>query len=165
MAKEFLAKHGIPLVTVYPLPRTYLDGFCLLHELAHVGRHMDIDGQAAFVDDLSLRDVGGAPDDPREAQADEWAEEALVPRAIWESSAVREEPTAASLQHHVVAGRWHSRTRNSATTMVWRTQCVFRSIVNADSGHSERSSGVVRGPGRFPARQDPPGWQPLCDNN
>ncbi len=66
LAKEFLAKHGIPLVTVPHLPKTYLDGaalklgdgtpvvgltlrydrldnfwFCLLHELAHVGRHMD----------------------------------------------------------------------------------------------------------------------------
>jgi HTH-type transcriptional regulator / antitoxin HigA len=90
---------SVPLVTVPHLPKTYLDGpalklgdgtpvvgltlrydrldrfwFCLLHELADVGRHMDVDGQAAFVDDLSLRDVEGASDDPREAQADEWAE-------------------------------------------------------------------------------------------
>ena len=146
LAKEFLAKHGIPLVTVPHLPKTYLDGaalklgdgtpvvgltlrydrldnfwFCLLHELAHVGRHMDVDGQAVFVDDLSLRDVGGALDDPREAQADEWAEEALVPRAIWESSAVREEPTAMSvislanaLKVHpaIVAGRIRHEQRN-----------------------------------------------------
>lgn len=146
LAKEFLAKHGIPLVTVHQLPKTYLDGaalklgdgtpvvgltlrydrlddfwFCLLHELAHVGRHMDVDGQAAFVDDLSLRDVGGASDDPREAQADEWAEEALVPRAMWESSAVREEPTAMSvislanaLKVHpaIVAGKIRHERRN-----------------------------------------------------
>jgi HTH-type transcriptional regulator/antitoxin HigA len=146
LAKEFLAKHGIPLVTVAHLPKTYLDGaalkladgtpvialtlrydrldsfwFCLLHELAHVGRHMDIDGQAAFVDDLSLRDVGGTPDDPREAQADEWAEEALVPRAIWDSSAVREEPTTMSvislanaLKVHpaIVAGKIRHEQRN-----------------------------------------------------
>lgn len=146
LAKEFLAKHGIPLVTVAHLPKTYLDGaalklgdgtpvigltlrydrldnfwFCLLHELAHVGRHMDSDGEAAFVDDHSLRDVGGAPDDPREAQADEWAEEALVPRAIWESSALRAEPTAMSvislanaLKVHpaVVAGKVRHEQRN-----------------------------------------------------
>jgi len=146
LSKEFLAKHGIPLVTVPHLPKTYLDGaalklgdgtpvvgltlrydrldnfwFCLLHELAHVGRHMDVDGQAAFVDDLSLRDVGGAPDDPRETQADEWAEEALVPRAIWESSAVRAEPTAMSvislanaLKVHpaIVAGKIRHERRN-----------------------------------------------------
>lgn len=85
LAKEFLAKHGIPLVVVPHLPKTYLDGaalklgdgtpvigltlrydrvdnfwFCLLHELAHVGRHMDNDDDASFVDDLTLRDMEGA---------------------------------------------------------------------------------------------------------
>ena len=146
LAKEFLAKHGIPLVTVPHLPKTYLDGaalklgdgtpvigmtlrydrldnfwFCLLHELAHVGRHMEIDAGAAFVDDLSLRDVAGVSSDPRETQADEWAEEALVPRAIWESSAVREEPSAMSvialanaLKVHpaIVAGKIRHERRN-----------------------------------------------------
>jgi len=146
LAKEFLAKHGIPLITVPHLPRTYLDGtalklgdgtpvigltlrydrldnfwFCLLHELAHVGRHMDIDGEAAFVDDLTLRGVEGAREDPKEMQADEWAEEALIPRAIWETSAVRKQPTpmsvislANALQVHpaVVAGRIRHEQRN-----------------------------------------------------
>jgi HTH-type transcriptional regulator/antitoxin HigA len=67
LAKEFLAKHGITLVVVHHLPRTYLDGaalklgdgtpvvgltlrcdrvdgfwFCLLHELAHLGCHMEL---------------------------------------------------------------------------------------------------------------------------
>ena len=79
-AQEFLAQHGIPLVIERHLPRTYLDGaalrlgdgrpvvaltlrydridgfwFCLLHELAHVGRHLDRDAGTAFIDDLSLR--------------------------------------------------------------------------------------------------------------
>jgi HTH-type transcriptional regulator/antitoxin HigA len=118
LAKEFLAKHGIPLVGVFRLPRTYLDGaalklgdgtpvigltlrydridnfwFCLLHELAHVGRHMDNDGDVAFVDDLTLRDTEGARRDSKEAQADEWAEEALVPHAVWETSEARLNPT------------------------------------------------------------------------
>ncbi len=146
LAKEFLGKHGIPLVTVPHLPRTYLDGaalklgdgtpvigltlrydrldnfwFCLLHELAHVGRHMDVDGDTAFVDDLTLRDVEGAPEDPTELQADEWAEDALIPRAIWETSAVRQEPSpmsvinlANALQIHpaIVAGRVRHEQRN-----------------------------------------------------
>ncbi len=84
LAQEFLAKHGIYLVYVEHLPRTHLDGaalqladgtpvvgltlrydrldnfwFCLLHELAHVGRHMTNMRSEAFVDDLSLRDVKG----------------------------------------------------------------------------------------------------------
>jgi HTH-type transcriptional regulator/antitoxin HigA len=146
LAKEFLAKHGIPLVTLPHLPKTYLDGaalklgdgtpvigltlrydrvdnfwFCLLHELAHVGRHMDTDGEAAFVDDLTLRDVEGTREDPPEIQADEWAEEALIPRAIWDTSAVRQRPTpmavinlANALQIHpaIVAGRVRHEQRN-----------------------------------------------------
>ncbi|MEO7190261.1 MAG: ImmA/IrrE family metallo-endopeptidase [Vicinamibacterales bacterium] len=146
LAKEVLAKHGIPFVTVPHLPKTHLDGaalrlgdgtpvigltlrydridnfwFCLLHELAHVGRHMDGDGDAAFVDDLTLRDVEGVREDPKETQADEWAEEALIPRAIWETSAVRQEATSTSvinlanaLQIHpaIVAGKIRHEQRN-----------------------------------------------------
>ena len=146
LAREFLAKHGIPLITVPRLPKTYLDGaalmlgdgtpvigltlrddrldsfwFCLLHELAHVGRHMDLDGETAFIDDLTLRDVAGAREDPTEIQADEWADDALIPRAIWETSAVRQQPTpmavinlANALQIHpaIVAGRVRREQRN-----------------------------------------------------
>ena len=84
LAREFLAKHGIPLVIVPHLPKTYLDGaalrlgdgrpvigltlrydridnfwFCMLHELAHAGRHLDNDKGNAFIDDLTLRRVEG----------------------------------------------------------------------------------------------------------
>jgi HTH-type transcriptional regulator / antitoxin HigA len=122
LAKELLAKHGIRLVVVPHLPKTYLDGaalklgdgtpvigltlrydridnfwFCLLHELAHVGRHMDDDGDVSFVDDLTLRDIEGGRRDPKEAQADEWAEEALVPRAIWDTSEACRHPTPMSV--------------------------------------------------------------------
>lgn len=139
LAKEFLEKHGIPLVTERHLPRTYLDGaalrlgdgrpvigltlrydridnfwFCLLHELAHVGRHLDNNKGSAFVDDLTLRKVAGGREDPKETQADEWAEEALIPNATWKASAVRHHPTpmavmnlANALEIHpaIVAGR------------------------------------------------------------
>ena len=40
--------------------------FCLLHELAHIGRHMDGTRDEAFIDDLSLRDVEGVRRDPKE---------------------------------------------------------------------------------------------------
>lgn len=146
IAQEFLAKHGIPLVIERHLPKTYLDGaalqlddgrpvigmtlrydridnfwFCLLHELAHVGRHMDHDRGCAFVDDLTLRAVAGTGEDAREKQADEWAEEALLPSEIWSTSAVRERPTpmavlhlATELQVHpaIVAGRVRHEQRN-----------------------------------------------------
>ena len=139
LAREVLAKHGIALVIVPHLPRTYLDGaalqlgddrpvvgltlrydridnfwFCLLHELAHVGRHLDSNQGNAFVDDQTLRGAEGGREDPREAQADEWATEALVPQAAWEASAARERPTpmavmnlAHALQVHpaIIAGK------------------------------------------------------------
>ena len=146
LAKELLAKNGIPLAIVQHLPKTYLDGaalrlgdgrpvialtlrydridnfwFCLLHELAHVGRHMDNNDGSAFVDDLTLRAVNAGREDAREAQADEWAEEALIPRVVWEASAARDDPTpmtvmnlAQALQVHpaIVAGRIRYEQRN-----------------------------------------------------
>lgn len=139
LAKEFLEKHGIHLVVLEHLPRTHLDGaalkladgtpvigltlrynridnfwFCLLHELAHVGRHFDEVNDAGFVDDLSLRGAAGVRRDSKEDEADEWAEEACIPRQIWETSEVRFHPTptgvinlAGALQVHpaIVAGK------------------------------------------------------------
>src|SRR3546814_20946748 len=80
------------------------------------------DGEGdAFVDDLTLRDVEGGKGDPKEAQADEWAEEALVPRAIWETSAARDTPTpmavinlAKALHIHpaIIAGQVRHEHRN-----------------------------------------------------
>ncbi len=146
LAKEFLSKHGIALVIVRHLPRTYLDGaalklgdgtpvvgltlrydrvdsfwFCLLHELAHLGRHMERDGDVAFVDDLSLREVEGGRREPKEAEADQWAEEALVPLATWETSEARRNPTpmavvslskAAQVHPAVVAGKIRHEQKN-----------------------------------------------------
>src|ERR1017187_7483658 len=118
LAREFLAKHGIHLVCVERLPRTHLDGaalqladgtpvigltlrydrldnfwFCLLHELAHIGRHMDGKRDEAFIDDLSVRDVEGVRRDIKEDEADEWARKALIPDAVWQMSRVRDHPS------------------------------------------------------------------------
>jgi HTH-type transcriptional regulator / antitoxin HigA len=146
LAREFLGRHGIPLVCLEHLPRTYLDGaalqladgtpvvgltlrydrldnfwFCLFHELAHVGRHMGNTRQEAFIDDLSLRDVEGVRRDPKEDEADEWAENGLIPKAVWESSRVKENPSpltvvelAQQLEIHpaIVAGRVRHEARN-----------------------------------------------------
>lgn len=145
-SKALLAKHGIPLVIVPHLPKTYLDGaalrlgdgrpvigltlrydridnfwFCLLHELAHVGRHLDHDMGDAFIDDLSLRDADTGREDSKERQADEWAEEALIPQTTWEGSAVRENPSPMAVMHlahaleihpAVVAGRVRHTHKN-----------------------------------------------------
>lgn len=146
-AQKFLAKHGIPLVIVRHLNKTYLDGatlrlddgrpvigltlrydridnfwFCLLHELAHVGRHLDRNQGDTFVDDLTLRKVEeGARVDSLETQADEWAEEALIPQKKWETSTIRKRPKpqavmelAHELQIHpaIVAGRVRYERQN-----------------------------------------------------
>ena len=145
-AREFLTQHGISLVAERHLPRTHLDGaalrlgdgrpvigltlrydridsfwFCLLHELAHVGRHMDHNSGDAFVDDLSLSKVEREREDPRETQADEWATDALIPRDAWETSTAREDPTPMAVMHlaqllHVhpaiVAGRVRHERHN-----------------------------------------------------
>jgi HTH-type transcriptional regulator/antitoxin HigA len=146
LAKEFLAKHGIPLVCVEHLPRTHLDGavlqtsdgtpvigmtlrydrldnfwFCLLHELAHIGRHMDGNGDEAFIDDLTLRDVDGLARDPKEGEADEWAESALIPPEIWGAARIQDNPSPLavtqlaqrlSISPAIIAGRIRHETGN-----------------------------------------------------
>jgi len=128
------------------LPRTHLDGaalqladstpvigltlrydrldnfwFCLLHKLAHIGRHMDDKRNEAFIDDLSLRDVEGVRRDPKEDEADAWAEQALIPEDVWQTSRVKNQPSplavmelAQRLSIHpaIVAGRVRHETRN-----------------------------------------------------
>ena len=120
LAVEFLANNGISLVTVRHLPKTYLDGaalrgddgrpvigltlrydridnfwFCLLHELAHVGLHMDNNEGDAFFDDLSLGGVSSVLQDKMEKQVDQWVMEALIPKAVWDTSEASNQPTTA----------------------------------------------------------------------
>jgi HTH-type transcriptional regulator/antitoxin HigA len=118
-AVDFLARQGIILVVVPHLANTYLDGaamllddgtpvigmtirydrldnfwFCLLHELAHVGRHMEGKGEKLFVDDFELR-VG--ENDKAEKEADEWANEALVPWRDWNEHPAQDAPTVGNV--------------------------------------------------------------------
>lgn len=142
-AQRFLAEHGIALVIAPHLSNTYLDGaamllkdgtpvigmtlrydrldnfwFCLLHELTHVARHLSKEGERLFVDDLDLR---AKDDDDREREADEWAEEALIPRKEWMDHPAQDAPypsNVLSLAQRVgvhpaiVAGRIRWRDRN-----------------------------------------------------
>ena len=120
-ARDFLARHGIALQILPHLPRTHLDGaalwsgdgrpvigltlrydridnfwFTLLHELAHVGLHLDNDRGDWFVDDLTLPTPEGG-EDPAETEADERARDALIPPEAWEASPVRVKPSAVSV--------------------------------------------------------------------
>ncbi|MCY3994383.1 MAG: ImmA/IrrE family metallo-endopeptidase [Caldilineaceae bacterium] len=133
-AQARLADHGIALVIERHLPRTHLDGaalclqngrpvigltlrydridnfwFSLMHELAHVGRHLDCDENELFIDDLSL-----TGEDPLEEEADRTARDALIPPEVWAFSPVQERATIlavydlareAGVHPAVVAGR------------------------------------------------------------
>ena len=145
-AKQFLAENGISLVIAQHLPKTYLDGaalqlgggqpvvgltlrydridnfwFCLLHELAHVGLHLNADDSQVFVDDMSLRNAIGEHEDVRENEADDLAEEALIPTDVWKSWIANNPPTgiavlnlANALEIHpaIVAGRVRYERQN-----------------------------------------------------
>lgn len=106
LAREYLEKHGIRLVVVPHLKKTYLDGaamltpegvpviglslrydrldnfwFCLLHEIAHVARHLS-SSSTVIVDDLDLRGLR-AGEDRMEEEADRMAGRALIPEKVW----------------------------------------------------------------------------------
>ena len=174
-AQQFLAKHGIPLVIVRHLNKTYLDGatlrlgdsrpvigltlrydridnfwFCLLHELAHVGRHLDRNQGDTFIDDQTLRRMEGTQVDPREAQADEWAEEALIPQKKWEASAIQKRPRpqavmelAHELQIHpaIVAGRVRYERQNYRLL----SQFVGTGEIRSQFREARRSNRAQRG--------------------
>lgn len=146
LAKEYLANHGVHLIYLSHLPRTHLDGavlklpdatpviamtlrydrldnfwFCLCHELAHVALHMKEGTKDVFIDDLSLGEVETVETDNKEAEADQWAQEVLIPSDVWNKSVVRSRPTPSSvveLAHElgihpaIIAGRVRKELHN-----------------------------------------------------
>jgi HTH-type transcriptional regulator / antitoxin HigA len=143
LAKDYLAVHGIHLIYLPHLSGTHLDGsalkqdgtpvigltlrydridnfwFCLCHELAHVKFHLRKGQNDAFVDDLSLGTQ--AQTDVKEREADQWAENTLIPLDVWTSSRAMREATpnavielAQRLKIHpaIVAGRIRKDQRN-----------------------------------------------------
>ena len=108
LAKEYLEKHGIHLVTLPHLNKTYLDGavmmlsnqtpvigltlrhdridnfwFCLVHELAHIHKHLSESSSEIIIDDLDLRGYATETKDLIELEADSVAREALIPAEYW----------------------------------------------------------------------------------
>ena len=145
-AKDALSSLGVHLVCISHLPKTYLDGaalrsvdggapivaltlrydridnfwFSLLHELAHVGRHFN-GAVEAFVDDFSLREAPSRHEDPRENEADEWAEEALISRELWATGGLTSHASYSGIiafsqrigvHPAIVAGRVRHQTHN-----------------------------------------------------
>jgi HTH-type transcriptional regulator/antitoxin HigA len=112
---------GAPVVAL-TLRYDRLDNFwfSLFHELAHVGRHFDGELEA-FVDDFTLRGVPSRHEDRREDEADDWANEGLIPQEEWESSGLQSTASYAGIigfsqrlgvHPAIVAGRIRHQTRN-----------------------------------------------------
>lgn len=140
-ARDYLAKHGIALIIEPQLKGMKVDGastissdgypvialtlrfdridnfwFTLLHELAHVSKHLKKVGEA-FIDDLEV----DYDEDPREIEADRMARDAFVPRQKWSRSAAYRERTvetivalAGEMHIHpaIVAGRVRREAKN-----------------------------------------------------
>lgn len=141
LAGEFLEKYGIRLVIEPHLPGTFLDGaalrardggpvialtvrydridnfwFSLMHELAHVARHVGQE-QAPFYDDLDV----GPEGDTWEREADSVAGEALIPNEMWKKSPASRLRSPEAIQHlasqlhihpAIVAGRYRHEYRS-----------------------------------------------------
>jgi HTH-type transcriptional regulator/antitoxin HigA len=144
-AVDALAEKGVAVVYARHLPRTYLDGaamrtreqvpviglslrydrldnfwFCLLHETAHVWRHLK-DENDVFIDDLKLDPADHSEDWSKEAEADLLAQEALIPSDKWSAADLVSKATpsrviafAQSVNVHpaIVAGRVRKETGN-----------------------------------------------------
>jgi len=121
LVREHLIKIGIKLVIERHLPKTYLDGatiltekdtpvigmtirydnlgnfwFTLMHELAHIARHygQNID----YFYDEKLLEEDGIEIDTKELEADEWAEESILPESKWEISTAKITPSPMAAQ-------------------------------------------------------------------
>ncbi len=116
---EYLKNVGICFVVEPHLPETYLDGaailvgehlpvvaltlrhdrvdnfwFVLMHELAHIWRHLN-SGISAFYDDLDVEDPGNS----QEREADQLAGEGLIPEDEWKRSPARNLRTPEAVEH------------------------------------------------------------------
>ncbi len=109
LAREYLEKNGVRLFIVPHLNKTYLDGaamvlddrspvialtlrydrldnfwFCLLHELAHLHKHLAFDETNIIIDEIEPRKSTDAHKEDWEREADKLAKEALIPSKRWE---------------------------------------------------------------------------------
>jgi len=160
LAVEFLERHGIAVVIEPHLKGTQLDGaalkdadgtpivgltlrydrldnfwFTLVHEIAHIWKHIGRD--EAFLDDLDV-----SSEDRREAEANRLAREAFIPRVIWRRSDAYLSPSretidklARELRIHpsMIAGRLRKELSNYAAFSDLVGQQQVRSLFNSSN--------------------------------
>lgn len=140
VARSALGSLGVALVILDHLPGTHVDGavmrradgmpiialslrrnridnfwFTLLHECAHLALHMDGDGQV-IVDDLEISSSVDI-----ELEADDAAQNALIPAGLWQTESMGKFASAATLNSMandaevhlaIVAGRWQKQNND-----------------------------------------------------
>lgn len=140
MVEGALSQLGVAFVALPHLPGTHLDGaamlrndgvpvvaltvrrdqidsfwFTLMHELAHVAKHLNA-SQAAIVDDLEISSASRI-----EREADSTAEDVLIPRSLWSTFSKGEFTSKAEIENlarearvhpAIVAARWRMTNRN-----------------------------------------------------
>lgn len=145
LAKEYLAKQGIHLIVVHSLPKTYLDGaamlmtdgtpvigmtlrhdridnfwFCLLHEMAHIAKHLSA-SKRIIIDDLDLRGHDDGTNGNNEIEADEMARDSLIPKKYWGKKQISGRVSAAevsllsekiNIHPAIIAGRIRFEQKN-----------------------------------------------------
>lgn len=139
LAVEFLEKHGVAVIVEPHLKGTLLDGaalqdsdgtpiigltirfdrldnfwFTLLHEVAHLWKHVNVD--ETFLDNLDA-----SSEDRRELEANRIAKEALIPRVSWKRSdaylnpsnqAIDELSRELKIHPAIIAGRLRKEREN-----------------------------------------------------
>lgn len=143
-AKEQLNAHGICVIVLPHLRQTYLDGaafklrngtpvvgltlrhdrldnfwFVLMHELAHIWKHLSDDNQI-ILDDLDSEPLGDDNFKAIENEADRIALDALIPPKLWDTSEAKDMPSKYAIHElaeqvgvhpSIVAGRVCHRTK------------------------------------------------------
>ena len=70
--------------------------FCLLHELAHVAKHLSASDRL-IIDDLDLRGQKVEIEDIIEKEADEMTSNGLIPKRIWDRKPISGKPSISEL--------------------------------------------------------------------
>jgi HTH-type transcriptional regulator/antitoxin HigA len=75
---------GLPIISL-TLRYDRIDNFwfCLLHELAHVSKHLSASDRL-IIDDLDLRGKEAETEDIIEKETDEMTRNGLIPKRIWD---------------------------------------------------------------------------------
>lgn len=139
LAVEFLERYGVAVIIEPPLKGTLLDGaalqdsdgtpiigltlrfdrldnfwFTLLHEVAHLWKHVNLD--ETFLDNMD-----SSSEDRRELEANRIAKEALIPRVTWKRSEAYLNPSNESIEKlsrelkvhpAIIAGRLRKEREN-----------------------------------------------------